>query len=75
MPKLIDSHAVAQGRLRTGRYYTFLDRSCIVFWNAGLDSTLSANTFIAYFDGHKNQRMIANTKMDDSRIIDFFWEN
>ena len=32
---------------------------------------MNANTFIAYFDGHKNQRMIVNTKMDDSRIIDF----
>ena len=70
--KLIDSHAVAQGRLRTGRYYTFLDCCCIVFWNAGLDSAMSANALIAYFDGHKNQRMNANTKMDGTRIIDFF---
>lgn len=36
-----------------------------------LDTT-SANTFLAYFDV-QNQWMIPNTKMDDTRINDFYF--
>lgn len=43
------------------------------FW---LDNTMSAKTFIACVDGHKNQWMIAKTEMDDTKInVFFFHEN
>ena len=45
---------------------------CQFFVITSFDSTVRANTFITYFYSHKNQWVVANPKMNDTRVNNFF---